>query len=88
LTALSTVWDAPERRGNGSEQDELILAVPTDDATAADRYKYITRYVMAVLYFSTGGGSWEEPDSIMSKRCNWNMRFFNGYTLLPKGCCL
>lgn len=70
-----------------AEQDEADLAVPTVEATAVDRYKYITRYVMAVLYFSTGGGSWENQIGFMTKKdvCDWNLRFFNGYTYYRKG---
>jgi hypothetical protein len=70
-----------------AEFDEADLAVPTDDATAVDRYKYITRYVMAVLFFSTGGGSWENQIGFMTSNdvCDWSMRFTNGYTFYRKG---
>jgi hypothetical protein len=70
-----------------AEQDEADLAVPTNDATEFDRYKYITRYVMAVLYFSTGGGSWEYQIGFMTSKnvCDWNLQFTNGYTFYRKG---
>jgi hypothetical protein len=70
-----------------AKQDEFDLAVPADDAAAIDRYKYITRYVLAVLYFSTGGGSWEHQIQFMTKTnvCDWNQRFSNGYTEYRKG---
>jgi hypothetical protein len=63
------------------------LAVPTDDATAIDRYKYVTRYVLAVLYFSMDGGGWEDQIHFMTERdvCDWNQHFYDGYFPYLKG---
>jgi hypothetical protein len=63
------------------------LAVPTDDTTAIERYKYITRYVLAVLYFSMDGGGWEDQIQFMTKKdvCDWNQRFSDGYFSYRKG---
>jgi hypothetical protein len=62
------------------EQDEADLALPTDDATAVDRYKYITRYVMAVLYVSMGGYIWDSQLGFTRSKdvCDWNARSTDG----------
>jgi hypothetical protein len=70
-----------------AEQDEADWAVPTDAFTSLDHYKYLTRYIMAVLYFSTGGSSWETPLGFMTSEdvCDWNTQMTNGYTDYRKG---
>jgi hypothetical protein len=70
-----------------TEQGEAALAVPTYDATAVDRYKYITRYVMAVLYVSMSGYNWWNQIGFTTSKdvCDWNARFSDGSTDFRKG---
>lgn len=55
------------------DEDELPLAVP-EDMTSVEAYHYVSRYVMAVFWYSTNGASWKSKFDFMSNRdiCLWN----------------
>jgi hypothetical protein len=73
LTAL-TIPGSPQSRAAFwmATEDRVNLPVPTDDGVAA--YKYLTRYVMTVLYYSTGGDTtWKNQLDFLSSDdvCGW-----------------
>jgi hypothetical protein len=73
LTDLTT-FGSPQSRAAiwMATEDEMNLPVPTGDGVAA--YKYLTRYVMTVLYYSTGGDTtWANQLDFLSSDdvCGW-----------------
>jgi len=57
-----------------ADDDGLNLPVPQQQATTEAGYSYVTRYVLAVLYFGMDGPSWTRDFSFVSGRdvCVWN----------------
>jgi hypothetical protein len=88
LTALSTA-ETPQRRAAFwlAETDGANLAVPTAAVTTAEGYKYMTRYILAVLYYSTGGELWTSQVGFMTNEdiCNWYGLFRSGSSSFRKG---
>jgi hypothetical protein len=71
-----------------AEQDGANEAVPTVGIMSLTGYKYMTRYVMAVFFYSTGGINWEDPLGFMTEKnvCDWNDSFTNdGQNYFRKG---
>jgi hypothetical protein len=71
-----------------AEQDGANMAVPTTGIKSLSGYKYMTRYVMAVLFFSTDGINWDSPLDFMTEKnvCDWNASFTNdGKNYFRKG---
>jgi hypothetical protein len=64
-----------------AETDGANLAVPTGfGADGLELYKYTMRYVMVVLYYSTGGDTtWESQVGFMTSLgvCSWHAQFNN-----------
>lgn len=57
-----------------AEIDDRNLEVPDVSAATPYGYKYVARYVLALLWYATNGGSWEIPLGWLSPAdvCNWN----------------
>lgn len=77
LNALTTAG-SPQSRAVAwmAEDDEANLPAPSADGEVA--YKYTTRYVMAVLYYSTGGDrTWKYQLGFMTGAdvCDWAFTF-------------
>jgi hypothetical protein len=55
-----------------SELDELAFTIP-DSRSHPNYLPFVQRYVLALLYFSTGGHKWKEKHSFLGKQdvCNW-----------------
>jgi hypothetical protein len=53
--------------------DELQLDTPPGDTSTELGYAFLTRYVMSVLYYSTGGPQWNDYNLFLSKEetCDW-----------------
>jgi hypothetical protein len=71
-----------------AEQDGANMAIPTTGITSLSGYKYVTRYVMAVLFFATDGINWDNPLDFMTEKdvCDWNASFTNdGKNYFRKG---
>jgi hypothetical protein len=71
-----------------AEQDGANKAVPTTGITSLLGYKYMTRYVMAVFFFSTDGINWDNPLDFMTEKsvCEWKAYFPNdGQNYFQKG---
>jgi hypothetical protein len=84
-------FDTPQFRAATwlAEQDGANKAVPTTGITSLSGYKYMTRYVMAVFFFSTDGINWDESLDFMTEKsvCDWRASFTNdaGQTYFLKG---
>lgn len=63
-----------------AEIDNRNLAIPTNGVSSAPGYYFVTRYVLAVLYYSTAGEGWNQQLDWLSGKdlCNWN-----GLKLIP-----
>jgi hypothetical protein len=90
LVALQTAGTPQNRAAIWlAETDGANLAVPTDfDTGGVELYKYTTRYVMVVLYYSTGGDTtWQYQVGFMSSLdvCDWYGIFLNGSNAFLKG---
>jgi hypothetical protein len=87
LNALTTEGSPQNRAAIWmSEEDKVNLPVPTDDGVEA--YKYTTRYVMVVLYYSTGGDTtWVNQLGFMISDdvCDWFGIFAQGLIPYRKG---
>jgi hypothetical protein len=83
LTALTTVG-SPQSKAAAwmAEDDEANL--PVADGEVA--YKFITRYAMVVLYYSTGGDTWANQLNFMTGAdvCDW-YGVFNAFNPYRKG---
>jgi hypothetical protein len=57
-----------------AETDGANLEIPTVGTSTLNGYKYMVRYVMAVVFFSTGGVNWKNNLGFMTKKnvCDWN----------------
>jgi hypothetical protein len=90
LTVLQTAGTPQNRAAIWlAETDGANLAVPTDfGADGLELYKYTTRYVMVVLYYSTGGDTtWESQVGFMTSLdvCSWYAQFNNDVGTYRKG---
>jgi hypothetical protein len=67
--------------------DEANMAVPPYPINVAEGYRYVTRYVMAVVYFSMGGADWEYQADFgtIADVCNWNQVNFDGSEFYRQG---
>jgi Leucine-rich repeat (LRR) protein len=70
-----------------SNDDEANTAVPDVPITVAEGYRYITRYVLAVVYFSTGGAQWnfQAGFGTIADVCSWNQIKFDGSNFYRQG---
>jgi hypothetical protein len=70
-----------------ANQDVANLAVPTLTINSVVGYRYMFRYVLAVVYFSTEGYEWTGQLSFMTGRdiCGWNKVFTNGFQNFLRG---
>lgn len=70
-----------------SLDDEANMAVPSVPITVIEGYKYVTRYVLAVLYFSTGGEQWnfQAGFGTIANVCSWNQVKFDGNAFYRQG---
>jgi hypothetical protein len=61
-----------------SDLDEMVMPIP-DSRLHPNYHTFIQRYVLALLYFSTGGHNWIEKSFFLGKQsvCQW----FNNLTL-------
>jgi hypothetical protein len=88
-TAVATFGTPQSRAATWlAEQDGANLAVPTVGIGSLSGYKYMTRYVMAVLFYSTDGINWENPLEFMTLNnvCDWNAQFTtDGQNYFRKG---
>eukprot|EP00586_Coscinodiscus_wailesii_P018555 CAMPEP_0172500540 /NCGR_PEP_ID=MMETSP1066-20121228/139788_1 /TAXON_ID=671091 /ORGANISM="Coscinodiscus wailesii, Strain CCMP2513" /LENGTH=234 /DNA_ID=CAMNT_0013274825 /DNA_START=51 /DNA_END=752 /DNA_ORIENTATION=- len=68
-----------------SKDDPLRVPVPT---TESQLQKLIQRYVLACLYYSTGGPNWNERHNFLSgmDECDWNQIDEAGYYNGAGGC--
>jgi hypothetical protein len=72
-------------------QDGSNLAVPNVDVSNSDGYRYMTRYVMATLWYSLGGSNWTNQFDFLSSNdhCYWNavvpVQSLSGIDLVPAG---
>jgi hypothetical protein len=88
-TAVAT-FGTPQSRACTwlAEQDGANLAVPAVGIGSLNGYNYMTRYVMAVLFYSTDGINWENPLEFMTEKsvCDWNAQFTtDGQNYFTKG---
>jgi hypothetical protein len=61
-----------------AHDDELELLIPKlSPADSDEAYDFITRYVMAVVYYATAGKDWKHDLSFLSKKktCEWYQVF-------------
>jgi Leucine-rich repeat (LRR) protein len=60
-----------------AHDDTLVIGIPTGDLTTDSGYDFVTRYVMAVFYYSTNGQSWNFDLSFLSGKstCEWYQVF-------------
>lgn len=84
-----TTSGSPQNRASVwlAEVDGANLKVPQSTVLAIEGYKYMTRYILAVLYFATGGEAWDSQVNFMTGRdvCEWYSVFFNGESAFRKG---
>jgi hypothetical protein len=90
LVALQTSGSPQNRAAIWlAETDGANLAVPTDfDTGLVELYKYITRYVMVVFYYSTlGETAWDSQVGFMTSFdvCRWYEKFLSGNQPYRKG---
>lgn len=54
--------------------DRANLAVPSNTSTPLEQYKYVSRYVLALLWYSMDGHLWDENLFFMTSRdvCDWH----------------
>jgi len=57
-----------------AEQDKANLPIPSAEISDEAGYLYVTRYVMAVIYYATNGSRWKSKVNFMSGKpvCKWN----------------
>jgi len=57
-----------------AETDGRNIEIPVHESTSPIGYHYVTRYVLAVLWFAMDGGSWSFQTEWMSAldECNWH----------------
>ena len=67
--------------------DEANTAVPDVPITDMAGYKYMTRYVLAVVYFSLGGENWnfQAGFGTITNVCSWNQIKFDGSKFYRQG---
>jgi hypothetical protein len=54
-------------------EDPLRIDIPPYGTSDEDAYPFLSRYVLALLYFSTDGANWNSPFGFLSERpvCQW-----------------
>jgi hypothetical protein len=67
--------------------DEANTAVPDVPITVMAGYRYMTRYVLAVIYFSMGGENWifQAGFGTIADICSWNQIKFDGSSFYRQG---
>jgi hypothetical protein len=67
--------------------DEANTAVPPVAITVLEGYKYMTRYVLAVVYFSLGGENWnfQADFGTVEDICGWQKTQFDGNQFYRQG---
>jgi hypothetical protein len=67
--------------------DEANTAVPNVPITEMAGYRYMTRYVLAVVYFSMGGENWnfQAGFGTITSVCSWNQVKFDGTSFYRQG---
>jgi hypothetical protein len=67
--------------------DGLNLAVPQSATDTKVGYDFVTRYVMAVNYFSLGGGAWKNQFRFLSETptCMWTGVLYDGDSFYRSG---
>jgi hypothetical protein len=67
--------------------DEANTAVPDVPITEVEGYRYMTRYVLAVVYFSMGGENWNFQAGFTTIKdvCSWNQVKFDGSSFYRQG---
>jgi hypothetical protein len=58
--------------------DKLVMGIPKLPPSENDEsYEFVTRYVMAVLYYATNGKSWQYDMNFLSEKvtCDWYQVF-------------
>jgi hypothetical protein len=68
-------------------EDEANYAVPDAPITTAEGYRYVTRYVLAVIYYSLGGENWnfQAGFGTIANICSWNQVKFDGSSFYRQG---
>ena len=65
--------------------DGYSISIPKDPPLAGARNSFVERYVLAVLYFASGGPLWRHQMGFLSPRdhCSWNQQYLTqGGTIL------
>jgi hypothetical protein len=67
--------------------DEANMAVPDVPITEMAGYRYITRYVLAVVYYSMGGENWnfQAGFTTIQDVCSWSDVKFDGSSFYRQG---
>jgi hypothetical protein len=70
-----------------ADNDEANMAVPADLTTTLVGYQYMTRYVLAVLYFAMDGENWnyQADFGTVENICSWNQVNFDGSNFYRQG---
>jgi hypothetical protein len=68
-------------------EDEANYAVPDVPITVEEGYRYVTRYVLAVIYYSLGGENWNVQAGFgtIANICSWNQVNFDGTSFYRQG---
>jgi hypothetical protein len=67
--------------------DEADMAVPAVPPTVPEGYKYMTRYVLAVIYFALDGENWNYQANFVTIEdiCSWNQVNFDDSNFYRQG---
>jgi hypothetical protein len=67
--------------------DEANMAVPDVPTTTLEGYKYMTRYVLAVLYYAMDGQNWnyQADFGTVENICSWNQVNYDGSDFYRQG---
>lgn len=70
-----------------AEEDEANIAVPLVKVSARAGYSYMTRYILAVFYYSTDGPNWINDNDFLSidDICGWNKVNYDGARYFRQG---
>ena len=91
LNATFSSEDSPQSKAAHwmAMEDEMNMAIPNPvvDVDGKYSYDYMLRYIMTVLYFSTGGEDWRYQFRFLSEHhtCSWNGALFSRLGVISYG---
>ena len=91
VTSSATIFDYETAQAQAAQwlanADARNLALPSVGVTNKEGYHYMTRYVLATLYFAFQGEEWRFPFNFLSSDdlCNWRGVLQRGNEVVPYG---